>query len=462
MATYIKNTNYTVDDYFDIAEKIYEFIENNKDESSIGISYKINPGGLVDLTGGPVHGKYSLYSGSAGIGIYLLQLYDASGDAKYLDEAKLIAKELIANLPGREFYIDKYENAINSSLKVTGWHTGFYSGPIGAGIFLLELFDKTNNKEYLDFAIKLNDDLLSTATEAETGIYFTGDLDLFSDGGYILYEAELYKKTGDDKYLKIARSIADYIISQEQCSKGGNIFWKANDLSQVGMPEGSIYPGLSHGTAGIAYALAVLYEYDRQENQIETAKSAAEYLLEIADTVGEGLLIPYLYTDDDNKDWKNKYYLGFCHGPAGTALLFYKLYQITKDVSYLETVKKLSQGIIELRAPELNSWGLWDSKCWCCGTPGLVEHFVWMYSITGEEKYLSYARRSAARVIADGFVNADNSISFYGHWDRTDPRGVETYTGLYIGAAGAGSGSLRLYAAETKKSVAGLFEYKYV
>lgn len=341
----------------------------------------------------------------------------------------------MANLPGSEFYIDKYANALDSSLKVVGWHTGFYSGPIGAGIFLLELYRETADKEYLEFAIKLNEDLLSTASKREEGLSFSGDIDLFSDGGYILYEIELYKQTGDSRYLEVARQIAAYILSQTYNSEKGNIYWKANDLSKVGMPQGSIYPGLSHGTAGIAYALAILYEYDRQEVLLETAKKAAAFLLEIADEVGEGLLIPYLYTQDESEEWKNKYYAGFCHGPAGTALLFYKLFQITNVSDYLDVVKKLSQGIVELGAPELNSWGLWDSKCWCCGTPGLVEHFAWMYHITGEEKYLEYARRSSARVIADSYRNQDSSRCFYGYWDRTNPRGIETYTGLGIGSA---------------------------
>lgn len=461
MATYLRKFNYSSEDYLNVSQSIYDFIEANKIESNNGVTYKINPGGPVDLTGGPVHGKYSLYSGSAGIGIYLLQLYDATGEARFLDEAKLVANEIIAKLPGREFYIDKYENALDSSLKVVGWHTGFYSGPVGAGIFLLSLYEKTDDEKYLDFAIKINDDLVSTATRTEDGIYFTGDLDLFSDGGYILYEVDLYKKTKDEKYLDIAREIASYIISKSVTSEKGNIYWFANELSQVGMPKGSIYPGLSHGTAGIAYALAVLFEVDRKEIQLETAKKAAEYLLEIADEVGEGLLVPYLYTFGNNKEWENKYYGGFCHGPSGTALLFYKLYEITREEVYFDVVKKLSQGIIELKAPELNSWGLWDSKCWCCGVPGLIEHFTWMYQITGDDKYLSYAKRSAARVIADSFVNSDSSRCFYGHWDRTDPRGVETYTGLYIGAAGAGAGLLRLYAVEKNIDITKIFEYTF-
>lgn len=464
MSQIINNSRYTAENYIEFSKEIYDFIEKNRIDSQKGVTYAVNPEGPVDLTGGPVHGKYSLYSGSAGIGIYLLQLYDTTNEEKFLEEAKLVANEIIEKVPGSEFYEDKYQNALDSSLKVIGWHTGFYSGPIGAGFFILALYDHLKDEKYLDFAIRLHEDLVKTARKSDKGIYFSGDVDLFSDAGYILYEIELFKKTSDKKYLNTAQDITDYIINSAIKDANGNIFWKANDLSKVGMPDGSIYPGLSHGSAGIAYAIATLYEYDSDSVKLEVAKSASEFLLSIADEVGDGILIPYLYTENevDKAAWQGKYYAGFCHGPAGTALLYYKLYKITKEDKYLKIVKKLSQGILELNAPELNSWGLWDSKCWCCGTPGLIEHFTWMSEITGDDKYLLYAKRSAARVIADSFKNADGTRSFYGYWDRTNPRGVETYTGLYIGAAGAGAALLKLYARETEKEITPIVEYRYL
>lgn len=459
----------TAEDYLGSSIQIYNWIEKQRIDSEDGVSYAINPDGPVDLTGGPVHGKYSLYSGSAGIGIYLLQLFEATGDEKNLAEAEAAAAEIIKKVPGSAFYCDKYETALDSSLKVVGWHTGIYSGPVGAGIFALKLFQKTQKKEYLDFAIKTNKELLYTATQAGEGIYFSGDTDLFSDGGYILYEAALYKATGEEAYLHFARKMASYIKEQAIEADGGNgVYWKANDLKQVGMPAESIYPGFSHGTAGIGYAFAVLYEYDKQPFELEYALKAADYLLHIADEVGDGLLIPYLYEPDKTPEerqksaWYQKYYGGFCHGPAGTALLYYKLFQLTGDESYLDTVKKFSQGIVELGAPEKNSWGLWNSYCLCCGTPGLVDHFVWMYQVTGEKKYYDLAVRSAAKVDADSFLNPDKTKCFYGYWDRTNPRGVETYTGLYIGAAGAGAALLRLFGLEKQKNILPIFEYDFV
>ena len=111
-----------------------------------------------------------------------------------------------------------------------------------------------------------------------------------------------------------------------------------------------------------------------------------------------------------------------------------KLYDITGKEAYLGICEELAHGIINAGAPEYNSWGLWNSLCTCCGTPGLIEYFAEMYEYTGKEEYLEYAKRSAAKVIADSY-ESDKGRCFYAYWDRTAPRDIQTYTGLYTGAS---------------------------
>ena len=100
----IKSLGYHKDiepkEYLTAALQIYNWIEAKKIQSQTGL-YEINPEGPVDLTGGPVHGKYSLYSGSSGIGTLLLRLYEVTKEVHFLEEAKEIAKEAIeASLSG--------------------------------------------------------------------------------------------------------------------------------------------------------------------------------------------------------------------------------------------------------------------------------------------------------------------------------------------------------------------------
>lgn len=514
LRTFGNADSYREEDYLNAALQIYDWIENNRKDGEDGVYYRVNPGAAIEFTEHAVHGKYGLYSGSAGIGLYLLRLLEATGDNTYLQEAEQVAEELIRHIPGSEFYEEKLKTAMQSELKVTGWHTGVYTGPAGAGIFALELYRIKPLEKYKAFAVKLGEDILKAGrkvtlnkTEETVGLTLSGDTDVFSDGGFVLYFLSLYQTTKEERFLTAAREFAAYIYSTGVKTPEG-IFFYANDLAQVGMPRHSIYPGFAHGTAGIGYILAVLYSVDKQEWELRGAEETAAFLSSISDRYGEGRLIPYNYGGEatsagkgtfqgevvdaalsDRKTtfrreavgaaapdggsteeefdtaspeyYKGKYYLGFCHGPAGTSFLYRKLYELTGQEKYLTFYKELAQGIIEAGAPEYNSWGFWNSYCTCCGTPGLIEFFTDAYEFTGDAKYLEYAKRSATRTIGDSTYSKEGRL-FYGSWDRTDPKNVQTFTGLYTGAAGAGANLLRLYAHYTGKKLTPLWEYGYL
>ena len=486
LRTFGNADSYRAEDYLNAALQIYDWIENNRRDGEDGVYYRVNPGAPIEFTEHAVHGKYGLYSGSAGIGLYLLRLFETTGDSTCLQEAEQVAEELIRHTPGSEFYEEKLKTAMQSELKVTGWHTGVYTGPAGAGIFALELYRIKPLEKYKVFAVKLGEDILKagrkvtlnkTAAEETAGLTLSGDTDVFSDGGFVLYFLSLYQTTKEERFLAAAREFAAYIYSTGVKAPEG-IFFYANDLAQVGMPRHSIYPGFAHGTAGIGYILAVLYSVDKKEWELRGAEETAAFLSSISDRYGDGRLIPYNYGgeaasagkvtsgeeefDTTNPEYyKGKYYLGFCHGPAGTSLLYRKLYEITGQEKYLTFYKELAQGIIEAGAPEYNSWGFWNSCCTCCGTPGLIEFFTDAYEFTGDAKYLEYAKRSAARTIGDSTYSKEGRL-FYGSWDRTDPKNIQTFTGLYTGAAGAGANLLRLYAHYTGKKLTPLWEYGYL
>lgn len=159
----------------------------------------------------------------------------------------------------------------------------------------------------------------------------------------------------------------------------------------------------------------------------------------------------------------DKFYLSTCHGPAGHTLLFRILYEITGEQEYLDWFKRISRGTIRAGAPERFSWGFWNAQCQCCGTAGILEHFVHAYEFTKDEEFLEYAKRTAKVLLSDSSVSdeAPNQRKWYGAWTRTIPDKVVSYAGLYVGSAGCASALLSLYATDHRIRLTQLFEYAH-
>src|SRR5262249_19136246 len=145
----------------------------------------------------------------------------------------------------------------------------------------------------------------------------------------------------------------------------------------------------SHGTAGVAYFLATLAAAEPGEKEfLAAARAGARYLLSIANVRGDSCLIFH-----DEPGGKDLYYLGWCHGPVGTARLFYRLRQTTGEEEWMRWVKKGAQAILESGIPERATAGFWNNVGQCCGSAGVAAFFLDLHDLTGEPGYLAFARK---------------------------------------------------------------------
>ncbi len=97
------------------------------------------------------------------------------------------------------------------------------------------------------------------------------------------------------------------------------------------LPGGSIranYPNFSHGTSGVAYFLATLYQRTKDQAFLDGALAGVKYLDAVA-TRRNGARAIFHVTGGG----EDRFYLSWCHGPVGTARLFYRLHQITGDAA---------------------------------------------------------------------------------------------------------------------------------
>ncbi len=396
--------------------------------------------------------RTSFYGGSAGIALFFLRLYIVTGERKWLEEAVSALNYIIADYKGKSIYED-----VRTGTE-TGINTGFLNGPAGGAYVAELLYQITKEKTYREYAVRVTDDLIASAKSIGRGITWSEGFGIIADGGLVLYLAYIYWATGDDRYLEAAKRAAYYIADKAEDAPQGGLRWYAMDTVAFGLGEKGYFPGFFYGAAGSAYILAVLYELTGENEFLDKAKLGAAYVANIADEKPEAQAALVRYNDPYRPDL---YYLGMCQGPIGTSRLFYKLYEITKEATYMDWIIKLTNGILEAGAPKLHSGGYWHTYCYCCGAGGMAEHFLHIYDLTGNQKYLHAARESVEVLMRDSYAD-EKGLRWYTTWNRHLPNEVEAFTGLYHGSAGCASALLTYYNHETiKKELPGYLEDPY-
>ena len=156
------------------------------------------------------------------------------------------------------------------------------------------------------------------------------------------------------------------------------------------LPGGSIranYPNFSHGTSGVAYFLATLYQRSREQAFLDGALAGVKYLDAVA-TRRNGARAIFHVTGGG----EDRFYLSWCHGPVGTARLFYRLLQITGDQQWRTWIDELTAWLVASGAPEQQSAGYWNNISQCCGNVGIGQ-----YTIDLTRHYPTADRREPAR-----------------------------------------------------------------
>jgi lantibiotic modifying enzyme len=313
----------------------------------------------------------NLYDGASGPVLFFLEMFRYTGGQNYLKSARARADALLSSIATEE-------------------GNGLYEGLAGVGFTLGEAYLVTKDAKYRDGAMRCVELLHERAQSAGRGIQWNDTTDVIAGGSGI----GLFLLWADEQlHVPAARQTAigagERLLELAQPAGRGQLKWMMDSKFPREMPN------FSHGTAGVAYFLATLYEKTHQRKFLDAAVAGANYLLAIADTQGDACI---LYHDNENK---KLYYLSWCHGPAGTARLFYRLYQATKDPSWLEWMKKSANALVASGAPDrVVTPGDWNNISVCCGVTGQAQFFLDVYQVTGDRKYLDLAARASALLVS--------------------------------------------------------------
>ena len=160
-------------------------------------------------------------------------------------------------------------------------------------------------------------------------------------------------------------------------------------------------PNFSHGVAGIAAALAVAGVRFGRPDLVAAATRGAEHLL----SLGDGYTVPQRIPPG-----REPVAHGWCHGGAGTSLLYVALERAgVADVAGeppLVWHRRALHGVRTSGLPERLRPGFWDNDGRCCGTAGVGDVFLDSWCRGGAPEDLEFAVRLAdarvARAIVDG------------------------------------------------------------
>lgn len=392
--------------YTDIAIDAEKWIRASRVETAAGVTWPADPAN-------PKSTSAALYSGSPGVVLFLLELHHATGRRDYLDEAKRGADDLITRIAAEK-------------------GTGLYDGVAGLGFVLGETWRATKDDKYLKAAKQAGAVLAERAIVSGRGIQWSATTDIIAGGAgtglFLLYAADVLR---DDGARALAVRAADRLLELGIPEHNG-LKWQMNPTFS------RLMPNFSHGTAGIAYFLATLHKATREPRFLEGASAGARYLQAIARTDGNICLVPH-----NQPDGLDLYYLSWCHGPAGTARLFYQLAQATGDKAWMTWVRRSAHALLTSGIPEQRTPGFWNNVSQCCGSAGVAQFMLDLHGVTRDAKHLAFAEKMTADLLAratrDGkgtrWVQAEH---------RVRPELLVAQTGYMQGAAGIGMWLLRL------------------
>ena len=359
----------------------------------------------------------TLYSGSPGVVLFMLELHHATRDPAYLAEARAGADELIARLASEK-------------------QTGLYTGIAGVGFTLGEVHRATGEQKYRDGMAAVVRALTDRAQPAGASVQWSEVTDIIGGNagtGLFLLHAATY--LGDPAARSLAARAADRLIEVGIPEHGG--------LKWMMEPKfARLMPNFSHGTAGIAYFLARVHEETKQRKYLDASLAGARYLQAIAKTDGDICLIQH-----NQPQGLELYYLGWCHGPVGTARLWRQLAKVTGDASWDTWVDKSARGILQSGIPEKLTDGFWNNVSQCCGSAGVGQFFLDLHATRANPTYLTFAKRMTEDLLTRG-TRDEKGLRWVQAEHRVQPKLLVAQTGYMQGAAGIGMWLLRLDAAE--------------
>ncbi|GAB3935238.1 hypothetical protein GCM10029976_045280 [Kribbella albertanoniae] len=279
----------------------------------------------------------------------------------------------------------------------------FFDGLVGS-IGVLTALGQPGAEAAVDRALEI-------ATPAGWQEKFLADSDSYEPGavcndltlgtGSVLLGALWAIRHGVPAQALADRAIDHLLAEQEKTPAGVN--WLFVPRRYLRKPPPLEMPNLSHGLAGIAAVLALAGAELNRPDLIETAQLGAEHLVTLGRHDAGGFEVPRVIPWSERHG--DEYTYNWCHGPAGTALLFdaleYAGIDAVAGVSSATWRQRLLDAVRHSGIPNRLHPGFWDNDGRCCGTAGAADAFLTSYHRTHNPADLEFATHLADTLITN-------------------------------------------------------------
>jgi hypothetical protein len=189
---------------------------------------------------------------------------------------------------------------------------------------------------------------------------------------------------------------------------------------------------ISHGTLGVAYALAATGTAVGSRELIDAAVAGVANVTARNEAGPDGFLVPH--SDPQQVAFGlERHAFGWCHGPAGDAQVFRHLGQLTGDATWRALVDRCWHTVTTSGLPARLRPGFWDNSGRCCGTGGVLALACDREVESGDG--LGFADLLAADIGQRATVDSSGARwSNYEH--RVSPPELEPRPGWAMGNAG--------------------------
>jgi lantibiotic modifying enzyme len=403
--------------YLDAALKSAKWIFAARIETAHGVTWPANPLDAKSIS-------RDLYTGAPGVVLFYLELYEQTRDPSHLAEACAGADDLLAAVDA-----DQIERS------------GLYDGLAGVAFALSEVYRASLEPKYWRGVERARDVIARRARQVGRGVEWNDSTDIISGGAGIgLALLDLHRRFGDRVSAELARGAAARLVDIGQ-PEGDGIRWMLSPRIDLE------YPNFSHGTAGVAFFLATAYATTHETPFLEAALRGASYIKRIAKAEGDACLVFH-----HTKGGEDRYYLSWCHGPAGTARLFHRLGQVTNSQEWRGWVERAARGISTSGIPEKRTPGFWNNVSQCCGNAGVADFFIELHRGYQDASALPYAQRVTADLLRRA-TDDKAGMRWVQAEHRVRPDFCLAQTGYMQGAAGIGTLLLKLDALERRARV---------